>query len=112
MARSQEFARLFQQPVSPAQRHYEICRAYFHESASADHIAELFHLRVSSVRAIVRDFARDPDVNAFFAAAEPGRKTSPKRDAINADFRGRATFLFRPQLFSSLSRDSLFFPVL
>jgi len=83
MARSQEFARLFQQPASPAQRHSEICRAYFHEFASADHIAKQFHLRVGSVRAIVRDFARDPDLNAFFAAAGPGRKTSPKRDAIN-----------------------------
>ena len=76
-------SRLFQQPDSPAQRHYEICRAYFHDSASADHIAKQFHVRVGSVRAIVRDFARDPDVNAFFATAGPGRKTSPKRDAIN-----------------------------
>jgi len=83
MARSQEFACLFQQPASPAQRHYEICRAYFHDSASAEHIAKQFHVRVGSVRAIVRDFARDPDVNVFFAAAGPGRKTSPKRDAIN-----------------------------
>jgi hypothetical protein len=82
MARSQGFARLFQQPASPAQRHYEICRAYFHESSSAEHIAKQFHLPVGSVRAIVRDFARDPDVNAFFAATGPGRKTSPKRDAI------------------------------
>jgi len=35
------------------------------------------------VRAIVRDFARDPDVNAFFAATRPGRKTAPKRAAIS-----------------------------
>jgi transposase len=82
MARSQEFARLFQQPDSPAQRHYEICRAYFHESAPADEIAQRFHLHIGSVRAVVRDFARDPDVNAFFATTKPGRKTSPKRDAI------------------------------
>jgi transposase len=84
MARSQELARLFQRPDSPAQRHYEICRAYFHESASADDIAQRFHLHVGSVRAIVHNFARDPDVNAFFtAAARPGPKTSPKRDAIS-----------------------------
>jgi transposase len=82
MARSQELARLFQQPHCPAQRHYEICRAYFHEGSTADQLAEHFHLHVDTVRAIVRDFARDPDVNSFFAAAAPGRKTSPKRAAI------------------------------
>lgn len=82
MARSKELSRLFQQPDSPAHRHYEVCRAYFHESAPADEIAQRFHLHADTVRAIVRDFARNPDVNAFFAAAEPGRKTAPKRDAI------------------------------
>jgi transposase len=82
MARSQELARLFQQPDSPAQRHYEVCRAYFHETTSAEEIADRFELHVDTVRAIVRDFARDPDVNSFFAAVGPGRKTSPKRDAI------------------------------
>src|SRR5215831_3690356 len=83
MARSPELARLFQQPDLPAQRHYEICRAYFHEASPADEIAQRFHLHVGSVRAIVRDFARDPDVHAFFATAKPGRKTSPKREAIH-----------------------------
>jgi len=83
MARSQELARLFQQPDSPAQRHYEVCRAYFHESTPADEIAKRFHLHGDTVRAIVRDFARDPDVDSFFTAVGPGRKTSPKRDAIN-----------------------------
>jgi transposase len=83
MARSPELARLFQQPDSPAHRHYEICRAYFHESAPADDIAKRFHLHVGSVRAIVHDFARDPDVNSLFAAGRPGRRTSPKRDAVH-----------------------------
>jgi transposase len=83
MARSQQLARLFHQPDSPAQRHYEICRAYFSESASADDIAKRFHLHAGSVRAVVRDFARDPDINALFAVAKPGRKASPKRDAIH-----------------------------
>jgi transposase len=83
MARSQELARLFQQPHSPAQRHYEICRAYFHEGSTADQLAERFQLHVGTVRAIVRDFAREPDVNAFFAATQPGRKTAPKRAAIH-----------------------------
>ena len=83
MARSPELARLFQQPDSPAHRHYEICRAYFHESAPADDIAKRFHLHVGSVRAIVHDFARDPDVNSLFAAVTPGRRASPKRDAVH-----------------------------
>src|SRR5208283_2468529 len=76
-------APLFQLPDLPAQRHYEICRAYFHDETPADEITQRFHLHVGSVRAIVRDFARDPDLNAFFATARPGRKTSPKRDAIH-----------------------------
>jgi transposase len=83
MARSQQLACLFHQPDSPAQRHYEICRAYFSEPASADDIAKRFHLHAGSVRAVVRDFARNPDINALFAVAKPGRKASPKRDAIH-----------------------------
>ena len=82
MARSQELAHLFQQPDSPAHRRYEICRAYFYESAAADEIAKRFHLHSCSVRAIVRDFARDPDVNSLFTDTKPGPKASPKRDAI------------------------------
>jgi transposase len=83
MARSQELAHVFQQPDSPAHRRYEICRAYFCESAPADEIAKRFHLHSCSVRAIVRDFARDPDVNSLFTATRPGPKASPKRDAIH-----------------------------
>ena len=83
MARSPELARLFQHPDSPAQRRYEICRAYFHERAPAGELARRFHLHVDSVRAIVRDFARDPDLDALFPAAQPGRKSSPKRDAVH-----------------------------
>jgi transposase len=83
MARSQELAHLFQQPDSPAHRHYEICRAYFYESAPADEIARRFHLHSDSVRAIVRDFAREPNVNSLFTATKPGPKASPKCDAIH-----------------------------
>jgi transposase len=83
MARSQELARLFQQPASPAQRHFEVCRAYFLERTPADELAQRLQLHVGTVRAIVRDFARNPDVTAFFSATQPGRKTSPKRDAIH-----------------------------
>jgi transposase len=82
MARSQELAGLFQQPHSPAQRRYEICRAYVHDGSTADELAERFHLHVGTVRALVRDLARDPDIHSFFASAPPGRKTSPKRQAI------------------------------
>jgi transposase len=83
MARSQELARLFQRPDSPAQRRYEICRAYFHDGATADQLAKQFDLHVGTVRAVVRDFARDPDVSSFFAVDRPGPKSSPKRTAIH-----------------------------
>ncbi len=83
MARSQELARLFQQPDSPAQRRYEICRAYFHEGATADQLAKQFDLHVGTVRAVVRDFARDPDLGLFFAPDRPGPKSSPKRTAVH-----------------------------
>jgi len=83
MARSQALMRLFQQPEPPAQRRYEICRAYFHDSTPADDIAKRFYLHVGTVRAIVHDFARNPDLNAFFTTTKPGPKMSPKRDAIS-----------------------------
>src|SRR5262249_47008999 len=57
--------------------------AYFCECAPADEIARRFHLHSNSVRTIVRDFARALDVNALFASARPGPRTSPKRDAIH-----------------------------
>jgi transposase len=82
MARSLDLSRLFRQPESPAHRRFEVCRAYFLESTPADDIARRFQLHGDTVRAIVRDFARDPDVNSFFATAVPGPKTAPKRDAI------------------------------
>ncbi len=83
MARSDELARLFLRPHCPAQRHYEICRGYFHEGATADQLAERFQLHVGTVRAIVRDFARDPDIDSFFTVDRPGPKTAPKRTAIH-----------------------------
>jgi transposase len=82
MARSHDLARLFQQPDSPAQRRYEVCRAYFLEGSTADQLAQRFQLHVGTVRALVHDFARDPDINAFFAIERFGRKTAPKRQAI------------------------------
>jgi transposase len=82
MARSPELSRLFQHPAATAQRHYEICRAYFLEQLSAAAVAERFHLQVESIRSLVRDFARHPDLNAFFHTGPPGDRPSPKRDAI------------------------------
>src|SRR4051794_21094035 len=82
MARSPELARLFQQPDSPTQRRYEICRAYFLEGATAQRLAQQYQLHVGTVRAITRDFAGDPDIGAFFLTERPGRKSAPKRAAI------------------------------
>jgi transposase len=82
MARSHDLARLFQQPDSPAQRRYEVCRAYFLEGSTADQLAQRFQLHVGTVRALVHDFARHPDIDAFFTTGQLGRKTAPKRQAI------------------------------
>ena len=82
MARSSELSRLFQDPQSTAQRHYEICRAYFLEHLTADEVAERFHLQVGSIRTLVRDFAHHPDLGQFFRTAPTVDRPSPKRDAI------------------------------
>jgi transposase len=82
MARSHDLARLFQQPDSTAQRRYELCRAYFLEGATADQLARRFQIHVGTVRAVVHHFARDPDIDAFFATERLGRKAAPKRQAI------------------------------
>ena len=82
MARSAALAALFQQPASTAQRHYEICRAYFLEQHTAEEVAERFHLRVESIRSLVRDFAQHPNLDQLFGRAPPSDRPSPKRDAI------------------------------
>ena len=82
MARSDALMRAFQEPRSPAHRHFEICRAYFFDNASAPALAEQFGLHVGTVQAIVRDFAANPDLEQFFVSTRPGRKTSPKREAV------------------------------
>ena len=46
-ARSRELAHLFQQPDSPVHCCYEICRAYFHEGATADQLADRFGLHAA-----------------------------------------------------------------
>jgi transposase len=82
MARSDALTRAFQEPRSPAHRHFEICRAYFLENASAPALAQQFGLHVGTIQAIVRDFAANPDLEQFFVSTRPGRKTSPKRQAV------------------------------
>jgi transposase len=82
MARSLELIRLFEHPDSTAQRHYEICRAYFMEHLTADEVAHRFDLHVGSIRALVRDFAHDPDLGQFFCMAQAADRPAPKRESI------------------------------
>jgi hypothetical protein len=84
MARSSHLADLFRQPSLPSQRHYEVCKAYFLDETPAEQVAARFSLNVDSVRAIVRDFASDPDLGQFFVVRRPGRQTAPKRDRLAA----------------------------
>jgi len=63
MARSTQLADLFRCPALVAQRNYEICKAYYLDGATAEQLAERFDLHPDSVRAVVRDFAHDPDLD-------------------------------------------------
>jgi hypothetical protein len=85
MARSTELTDLFRAPALVAQRHYEICKAYFLDQTPAEQLAQRFNLHPDSVRAIVRDFAADPDLRRFFAVNRPGRQAAPKRDELTED---------------------------
>jgi transposase len=87
MARSTQLADLFRSPTLVAQRNYEICKAYYLDEATADELAARFGLHPDSVRAIVRDFAQDPELERFFVVNRPGRQTAPKRDALTDDIR-------------------------
>src|SRR3954451_11145039 len=82
MARSADLAALFQHPATTAQRHYEICRAYFLEQHTAEVVAERFQLSVASIRSLVRDFAQHPNLDQLFGRAPPADRSAPKRDAI------------------------------
>ena len=73
---------MFKHPQSTAQRHYEICRAYFFELRSAEEIARRFALQVHTVRTLVRDFAQNPDVGQFFRTAGDSDRPSPIRQTI------------------------------
>lgn len=85
MARSTQLADRFRCPPLVALRHYEVCKAYYLDETSAEELAGRFSLHPDSVRAIVRDFAHDPDPNRFFAVNQPGRQTAPKRDALTEE---------------------------
>jgi transposase len=85
MARTPHLAQLFRDPSLVAHRNYEICKAYFLDESSAQQMADRFALSVESVRAIVHDFAANPDLQQFFAVKRPGRQTAPKRDRLSQD---------------------------
>src|SRR6516225_2136757 len=81
MARSPALAGLFRQPTLTAQLHYEICKAYFRDEDTAEQIALRFSLQPDSVRSIVNDFAKSPDLARFFLVKKPGPVAAPKRAA-------------------------------
>lgn len=83
MARSDELALMFAKPTVPVHRRFEVCRAYFMEGLTASAIADRLGLHIGSVQVMVRDFAADPNLDQFFVCNRPGRKTSPKREAIS-----------------------------
>jgi transposase len=82
MARSIHLAELFRAPTLVAHRNFEICKAYYMDNASAQQLAERFNLHPDSVRAIVRDFAQQPDLTQFFIVSRPGRQSAPKREQL------------------------------
>jgi hypothetical protein len=82
MARSQELSVMFEHPTSTAQRHFEICRAYFFERLTAEEIAQRFAFQVNTIRTLVRDFAQNPDLGQFFRTPADAARPSPKRQSI------------------------------
>jgi transposase len=85
MARSAQLADLFRHPALVTQRNYEICKAYYLEGTPAQRLAQRFALHPDSVRAIVRDFARQPDLEQFFVINRPGPRAAPKREQLAAE---------------------------
>jgi len=85
MARSTSLADLFRQPALTAQIHYEICKAYFQEEDTAEQIAQRFSLHPDTVRALVNDFAKNPDLTRFFLVKKPGPSAAPKRDSCRQE---------------------------
>jgi transposase len=77
MARRDELAQYFMQPESTSHRRYEVCRAYFLERQTDRQVARRFGLAVSTVRAMVRDFANEDRKRVFFAESPKGRRPRP-----------------------------------
>src|SRR3954451_13764666 len=76
MARSADLAALFQHPATTADRHFEICRAYFLEQHTAEAVAERFQLSVASIRSLVRDFAQHPNLDQLFGRDPPADRAA------------------------------------
>ena len=69
----------FLRPDSPAHRRYEALRAYLAEGLPAAEAAARFGYTPASLLSVVRDFRAG--AREFFAAAKPGPKTAPGKDA-------------------------------
>ena len=85
MARTPHLVQLFRDPNLVAHRNDEICKTYFLDGSSAQQLADRFALSAEAVRAIVSDFAANPDLQQFFVVNRPGRHTAPKRDRLGPD---------------------------
>jgi transposase len=79
-------ARWFLQPQGAPQRQYEALRAFFVEGAAASEVADRLGYSLHTVNALVRDFRKDPNVRAFFAARRPGRRALD--DAVHQEIVG------------------------
>ncbi len=71
------------QPQSTPQRRYEVCRAYFLERQTDRQLAQRFGLAVTTVRAMVRDFAAHQHKRVFFVETPRGRKPRPTYATAN-----------------------------
>jgi transposase len=70
----------FTEPTLSAQRRYEALRAYFVEELAPGEIAQRLGYRKASVQTLISTY-RDADLSELFAAARPGPKRQPKKDA-------------------------------
>ena len=84
MARSDELTSLFLHPITHPHRDFEICRDYFLQGKTAQQISTRFELHVGTVQSIVRDFAKNPELDQFFTLPPPRTRATPKGDAVRA----------------------------
>lgn len=70
----------FTEPTLPAQRRYEVLRAYFVEELSPAEIAGRFGYTKASVQTLISAY-RNADLSELFASSRPGPKRQPKKDA-------------------------------